>query len=71
MDPRKKIDSKKTEIVSGDGSNYGDGTDIDFHHYLGNDENIPREDKKDDEEKKDIGHVAHGNVENFEQRDSS
>ncbi|HLW57901.1 MAG TPA: hypothetical protein VKY27_10970 [Bacteriovoracaceae bacterium] len=66
MEPKKKIDSKRTEIVSGDGSNYGDGTDIDFHHYLGNDENIPREDRKDREEE-DIGKVAQGNVESFEQ----
>lgn len=66
MEPQKKIDSKRTEIVSGDGSNYGDGTDIDFHHYLGNDENIPREDRKDREEE-DIGKVAQGNVESFEQ----
>lgn len=65
MTDKKKIDVTKTEESGADSPHYGDASDLGLTHYLGNDENRPREEKKRDEEeeeKKEVGQVAYGNV---------
>ncbi|HLT23021.1 MAG TPA: hypothetical protein VKZ84_06250 [Bacteriovoracaceae bacterium] len=64
MEPDKSIDVNKTEKAGSDSAKYGDASDLGLTHYLGNDENKPRE--KEGEEKKtdkEIGQEALGNVE--------
>lgn len=62
MEDPKKIDTKKTEDSTGDAQRYGDASDLDVTHYMGNNENIPREEVDIDEEEVP-GQVAYGNVE--------
>lgn len=79
MEPKNKeidkdIDTRKTEITTGDKETYGDASDLDVTHYMGNNENIPRErspDEPSDEEKENIGRIAYGNVDSSNEKSTS
>lgn len=63
MKENQSINIDKTEKAGTDAFMYGDDCELGLTHYLGNDENKPREVKSESsEDKRKIGHVAFGNV---------
>lgn len=63
MKENQSININKTEETGADAFMYGDSCELGLTHYLGNDENKPREVKNEPSgDKRKIGQVAFGNV---------